>query len=245
MLVDTLSVATHRQRSIPSHAHLCEWQSSTVPLNCGLYSVRKNVWHLSDECILLFKWICVWNRCLSWEEQKEMLSDESCRHLRDSLSGGELHEKRETILMKDLQQITSLRPHKASICNSNRGQKSLKMFVPNLVCLIFTEISRWWRSVCTEVVGCNYKSAIMPLLKYLPFQQGDSTMSPHEVPSFPLFTQILLFTSLPSCLVYVWFKEVSLGSWISWFGVFNTPSIFMPTAVCKKIIGIFQSMALL
>lgn len=69
-VVDTLSVATHRQRSIPSSAYLCEWQSSTVPLNCSLYSPRKNARHLSDECILLFKQICVWNKCLPWGRAK-------------------------------------------------------------------------------------------------------------------------------------------------------------------------------
>lgn len=36
---------------IPSPAYLGEWQSSTVPLNCSLYSLRKNVRHLLVACV--------------------------------------------------------------------------------------------------------------------------------------------------------------------------------------------------
>lgn len=154
MLVDTLSVATRRQRSIPSPTYLCEWQSSTVPLNCSLYNPRKNVWHLSDECILLFKWICVWNRCLSWGWAKInafqwVICEIFPFRRRATWEEGDLFNKIFTANNKLVQ-------HKASICNPNLGQKPLKMLVPNLVCLILTKISRRWRSVCTEVMGCNY-----------------------------------------------------------------------------------------
>lgn len=57
-----LVLATHRQRStthIPSPTYLSEWQCSTVPLNCSLYSQRKNVWHLLVACVLLYKWMSV------------------------------------------------------------------------------------------------------------------------------------------------------------------------------------------
>lgn len=52
-------------------------------------------------------------------------------------------------------------------------------------------------------MGCNYQSAIMLPLKYLPFQHWNSTVSSHEVPPFSFFTQFLgnKFTLLSECII--------------------------------------------
>ncbi len=73
-----LVLATHRHGStthIPSPTYLSEWQCSTAPLNCSLYRLRKNVWHLLVASVLLWKWtyvcvcVCVWYVVNRWATQ--------------------------------------------------------------------------------------------------------------------------------------------------------------------------------